>query len=97
MPELVAVHDRAFGKGIWDSIRGYHGVGKLNESGEALLLFCALNRLTILNTYFEKKNIHKNTWQHPGSKKWHSIDYIIMIILYIKKIRKCSAKKILSG
>ena len=31
-----------------------------------------------MNTRFEKKNIHKHTWQHPDSKQWHWIDYIIM-------------------
>ena len=31
-----------------------------------------------MNTFFEKKSIHKHTWQHPGSKKWHCIDYVIM-------------------
>ena len=55
-----------------------HGVGKMNENGEALLTYCALNELAIMNTTFEKKNIHKYTWQHPGSKQWHCIDYIIM-------------------
>ena len=29
-----------------------------------------------MNTMFEKKNT--NTWQHPGSKQWDCIDYIIM-------------------
>ena len=47
----------------------------MNESGEALLSFCALNELVIMNTTFEKKDIHKYTWEHPGSKKWHCIDY----------------------
>ena len=57
---------------------GVHGTGKMNEAGRELLTFSALNKLTITNTYFEKKTIHKNTWQHPGSKKWHCIDYVIM-------------------
>ena len=35
-----------------DGVRGYHGVGKLNENGEVLLSFCALNELAIMNTYF---------------------------------------------
>ena len=37
-----------------------------------------MNELLIMNTTFEKKNIHKYTCQHPGSKQWHCIDYIIM-------------------
>ena len=31
-----------------------------------------------MNTFFEKRSIYKYTWQHPGSKKWHCIDYILM-------------------
>ena len=53
-------------------------MGKVNEAGAELLSFCALNELTIMNTHFKKKNIHKFTWQHPGSKQWHCIDYVIM-------------------
>ena len=51
---------------MWHDVRGYHGVGELNESGEDLLSFCALNELTIMNTMFEKASIFKHTWQHLG-------------------------------
>jgi hypothetical protein len=50
----------------------------MNDAGADLLSFCALNELTIMNTCFEKKEIHKFTWQHPRSKQWHCIDYVIM-------------------
>ena len=62
----------------WPGVRGVHGAGKVNEAGAELLSFCALNELTIMNTHFKKNNIHKFTWQHPGSKQWHCIDYIIV-------------------
>lgn len=62
----------------WEGVRGKHGVGLMNEDGEALLSWCSLNGLVVLNTVFEKKKIHKYTWQHPGNKQWHCIDYIIM-------------------
>ena len=39
--------------------------------------FCALNEMIIINTMFMKKEVYKYTWQHPGSKKWHCIDYIL--------------------
>ena len=42
------------------------------------LAFCAVNGLTVMNTWYEKKDIYKYTWQHPGSKMWHCIDYILM-------------------
>ena len=74
----VGSSERREDSSMWDGVRGCHGAGKMNESGEALLSFCALNELTIMNTCFEKKNINKYTWQHPGSKKWHCIDYVMM-------------------
>ena len=74
----VGSNEKFTGMSSWDGVKGCHGVGKMNESGEALLSFCALNELVIMNTTFEKKDIHKYTWQHPGSKKWHCIDYVIM-------------------
>ena len=69
--------DREF-EDTWNGVKGVHGVGRMNEAGADLLSFCALNDLTIMNTCFEKKDIHKFTWQHPGSKQWHCIDYVIM-------------------
>ena len=41
------------------------------------MTFCAVNGLTVINTWYEK-DIYKYTWQHPGSKMWHCIDYILM-------------------
>jgi hypothetical protein len=40
-------------------VRGCHGVGRINESGEALLSWCASNGLVVMNTVYEKKDIHK--------------------------------------
>ena len=62
----------------WEGVRGHHGIGRENEAGKELLSFCALNKLAIMNTFFEKRSIYKYTWQHPGSKKWHCIDYVLM-------------------
>ena len=46
----------------------YHGVGEMNESGKSLLYFCAMNKLIVMNTLFEKANVFKYTWQHPGNE-----------------------------
>ena len=59
-------------------MRGPHGHGSLNEAGKELLSFLSINDATVCNTWFEKKAIHKQTWQHPKSKQWHCIDYAIM-------------------
>ena len=59
-------------------MRGPHGHGSLNEAEKELLFFLSTNDTTECNTWFEKKAIHKQTWQHPKSKQWHCIDYAIM-------------------
>ena len=41
-------------RSMWERVRGSNGVGMINESREALLSFCALNELTILNTFLIK-------------------------------------------
>ena len=66
------------GRGEWDAVRGRHGVGQTNEAGEVLLSWCSQNGLLVMNTVFQKKSIQKYTWQHPGNKQWHCIDYVIM-------------------
>ena len=38
------------GKGECRGVRGNHGVGNVNGAGRALLAFCALNGLTVMNT-----------------------------------------------
>ena len=63
----------------WWYERGPHGYGDLNEAGKELLSFLSANEATVCNTLFEKKDIYKQTWQHPKSKLyWHCIDYAIM-------------------
>lgn len=61
----------------WCKVRGPFGLGEENDAGSELLNFLLLNEATICNTWFKKKAIHKQIWQHPKSKKWHCIDYAI--------------------
>ena len=49
-----------------------------NLAGEELLQFCTINQLTVMNTWFEKKDIYFGTWRHPGTKKDHTIDLVMM-------------------
>jgi len=62
----------------WWHERGPHGHGVLNEAGRELLSFLSINGATVCNTWFVKKAINKQTWQHPKSKQWHCIDYAMM-------------------
>eukprot|EP00117_Sycon_ciliatum_P014402 scpid95625/ scgid14670/ Craniofacial development protein 2; p97 bucentaur protein len=62
----------------WQGVRGPHGFGECNESGAELLLFLHMNNATVCNTWFQKRAFHKQSWQHPRTKRWHAIDFIIM-------------------
>ena len=62
----------------WSDIIGQHGLGQENDQGIMLLELCARFGLTITNTIFSHQDIHKGTWMHPRSKRWHMIDYVIV-------------------
>ena len=63
--------------GVWEGVLGSHGTGKMNANGLRLLSLCSEFDLSITNTMFQMKNIHKNTWKHPRSGHWHMLDHII--------------------
>ena len=63
---------------VWNKVLGQHGVGKMNQNGLRLLSLCAEHQLVITNTIFQMKNKLKTTWQHPRSKHWHLLDYVIV-------------------
>ena len=52
----------------WRGFVGKNGIDERNEAGEDLLQFCAMNQLTVMNTWFQKKNIYYGTWMHPATK-----------------------------
>uniref|UniRef100_H3AI42 Endonuclease/exonuclease/phosphatase domain-containing protein n=1 Tax=Latimeria chalumnae TaxID=7897 RepID=H3AI42_LATCH len=62
---------------LWNGAIGKEGMGKVNPSGILLLTKCAEHNLTITNSLFHQ-NKHKTSWQHPQSKHWHLIDYVIV-------------------
>jgi len=58
---------------------GRFGFGERNAAGEQLLLFCAANNLSVMNTWFRpKKRSHAGTWSHPATGQPHLIDFVIM-------------------
>lgn len=62
---------------LWHGSLGREGIGKINMNGILLLSKCTEHGLTITNTTFRQRNRLKGTWQHPRSKHWHMLDYII--------------------
>lgn len=54
---------------VWHGVRGYHGVGEMNESGENLLSFCAMNELIVMITMFEKASVFKYSYMATSWNK----------------------------
>lgn len=59
--------------------RGPHGYGDLNEAVQELLSSLSTNEATVCKSWFSKRDISKQTWQHPKSKHWHCIDCVMMM------------------
>ena len=67
------------GDDSWQGVIRKHGIDERNLVGEDFLQFCAVNQLTVMNTWFQKKDIYFGTWMHPAAtKKHHMIDLIVM-------------------
>ena len=62
----------------WSGVLGPHGCGAANDAGKELLSFLSCQEATICNTWFEKRAVCRQTWQHPKSKKWSCIDFVVM-------------------
>ncbi|XP_028517861.1 uncharacterized protein LOC114576052 [Exaiptasia diaphana] len=62
----------------WPEVIGQYGLGKENNQGITLLELCTRFGLTIANTLFSHPDIHRGTWKHPRSQRWHMIDYVII-------------------
>ena len=43
----------------WESVLGNYGFGKINDRGEKLLNFCAVNVLCICNTMFKQNKLSR--------------------------------------
>ena len=46
----------------WKGVIGRNGDASFNANGRHLLDFCSANGLSIMNTYFRHRGIHKYTW-----------------------------------
>ena len=50
----------------WKGVIGKNGDSNINAQGRLLLDFCAGEGLSIMNTFFHHKGIHKYTWYRLG-------------------------------
>jgi exonuclease III len=57
---------------------GPYTVDMINDNGERLVDFCTVNNVVVTNTFYEHKAVYQTSWMHPGTKKWHLLDYTLV-------------------
>lgn len=70
---------------MWTPV-GYNRIGKINPNGQLLLTKCTGHNVLITNTQLQMKKK-----QHPRSKHWHQIDFIITKSRDQKEVKKAWA------
>lgn len=58
-------------------ILGQYGYGTRNQRGERLLQYANEYKLSIMNTYFKKKQSQRWTWSSPDNKIRNEVDFIL--------------------
>lgn len=56
---------------------GQYGYGRRNERGDRLITYAFQHKLSIMNTFFKKKQNRRWTWISPDLKTKNEIDYIM--------------------
>ena len=64
-------------RGIPSSIGPHGSADNINDNGDRLLSLCSTIGLSIGNTFFKHKRIHKNTWISPDGNTSDDIDYYV--------------------
>lgn len=59
-------------------VMGKYGFGERNESGDRLINYAYQHKLSIMNTFFKKKENRKWTWISPDLKTKNEIDFIMI-------------------
>jgi len=62
--------------GLETTIGPFGSAATINENGERFTSFCNLNNVSISNTFFRHKLIHKFTWLSPDHNTRKKLDYI---------------------
>jgi exonuclease III len=62
----------------WRGVIGRNGSSDFNHNGRLLLDFCACNGLSIMNTYFEHRDVHKYTWYRETCGQKSLIDFAVV-------------------
>ena len=74
----------------FESVVGNYGSGTANNNSTRLLSLCAANRLSILGSWFSRKDIHRHTWVSNDGHTRKELDHIITNKRsFFKSIRVC--------
>ena len=63
---------------LWPGVLGRHAVGICNTNGRMLPELCAGQGLIIINFLLQENARFNRNWQHPRSKHWHLLDYVLV-------------------
>ena len=62
----------------WKGVIGRNGNSDLNTNGRRLLDLCCSNGLSIMNTFFQHRDVHKYTWYRGALGQRSLIDLFIV-------------------
>ena len=62
----------------WKGVIGRNGDSDLNTNGRRLLDLCCSNGLSIMNTFFQHRDVHKYTWYRGALGQRSLIDFFIV-------------------
>ena len=65
-------------EGYESTIGPFGSTTSTNDNGERLKIFCNLNDISMENTFFKHKRIHKLTWLPPDHLTRNEIDYMLI-------------------
>jgi len=60
------------------NIVGLHGLGRKNHRGQMLINSFERNGLIVTNTWFRKSKRRLYTWEAPGDRSRHQLDYMLV-------------------
>ena len=63
-------------RGLYTTMGPFGTADKTNDNGERFTHLCNSNGISIGNTFFRHKRIHKTTWTSPDGRTKNEIDYI---------------------
>ena len=65
----------------WKGVIGRHKIISANQNDQYLLQFCSSNGLSIMNTFFQHKDVHKYTWYRSSMGQMSLIVFVLFPLI----------------